>query len=62
MEAALSAVGGGLGVIVLGLVAMIWRNGNGRRNGMTLEAKMDEALLVLREMRTILDERLPRNR
>lgn len=61
-EAALAALSGGLGVMVLGLLAMIRGNGNGRWNGAALEAKMDEALLVLREMRTILDERLPRSR
>jgi len=61
-EAALAALSGGLGVMVLGLLAMIRGNGNGRRNGVALEQKMDEALLVLREMRTILKERLPHNR
>ena len=45
--AGLGAISGGLGVMVYGLR----RNGNG--NG-KLEAKMDDALLVLREIRTIL--------
>ena len=54
--AGMGAISGGLGVMVLGLLR---RNGNGRSNG-ALEAKMDEALVVLRETRTILDERLPR--
>ena len=53
----LAAISGGLGVLVLGLLGTLRRNGNG---GGKLEAKMDEALLVLREMRTILSERLPR--
>ena len=55
--AGLGAISGGLGVMGLGLLR---RNGNGRSNG-TLEAKMDEALVVLRETRTILNERLPRS-
>ena len=50
-EAALASLSGGLGVLSLGLLAMV-RNGNGK-NG-KLEAKMDEALLVLREIATIL--------
>lgn len=58
-EAALAAISGGLGVMVLGLLAMMRRNGNGRPSG-ALEAKVDNVLLVLREMRTILSERLPR--
>ena len=55
--AGMGAISGGLGVMVLGLLR---RNGNGRNNG-SLEAKIDDALLVLREMRTILNERLPRS-
>ena len=43
MEATLSAVAGGLGVIVLGLVSMVWRrNGNGAtiqvENGYKIDA------------------------
>lgn len=56
MEAALGAGLGGLTAIVFAMGAILWRNGNGRRDG-TLEAKMDEALLVLREIATILKER-----
>ena len=57
-EAALAAISGGLGIMVLGLLGMMRWNGNGKQNG-ALEAKLDDALLVLREMRTILNERLP---
>ena len=53
-DTVLAAISGGLGIIVLGLLGTMRRNGNG---GGRLEAKMDDALLVLREIATILQDR-----
>ncbi len=55
MEPALGAVAGGLGVIVLGLVGMVFRNG--KQNG---GVSLYDVLIEIRQMKTILDERLPR--
>ncbi len=55
MEPALGAVAGGLGVIVLGLVGMVFRNGKSN-GGVTLY----DVLIEIREMKTILNERLPK--
>ncbi len=55
MESALGATIGGLGVIVLGLVGMLFRNG--KTNG---GATLYDVLTEIRQMKTILDERLPR--
>ena len=55
MEPALGAVVGGLGVVVMGLLGMVFRNG--KTNG---GATLYEVLTEIREMKTILDERLPR--
>ena len=38
MEAAMSAIAGGLGVIVLGLVSLVWRSKNG---GATAQTQID---------------------
>ena len=54
MESTIGAVAGGLGVIVLGLVGMLWRNGKSN-GGVT----MYDLLIEIREMKTILKERLP---
>jgi hypothetical protein len=54
METSLGAVAGGLGVIVLGLIATVWRNG--KVNG---GATMYDVLTEIREVKTILKERLP---
>ena len=55
MESALGAVIGGLGVIVLGLMGAVFRTGK-PNGGVT----MYDLLIEIKEMKTILDERLPR--
>ena len=55
MESALGAVVGGLGVIGLGLLGMVFRNGK-TNGGVT----MYDLLIEIKEMKTILDVRLPR--